>query len=107
MPRTYGTIDGQPAKIVYHPARRQTHIYWGGHGKPDGYGHNHAVVQDANPDAVHFLRENGRIVVNHNARSHQERRQQEAAMSIGRLLVDSTRKALRFYRWSYNLGRRR
>jgi hypothetical protein len=60
---SHGTVDGQPAKIVYHPGRRQTHVYWGGLGKPDGIGRNHAVIQDANPDAFHYLRVGSELIV--------------------------------------------
>lgn len=59
-----GTVDGMPAKVVYHPDRKQTALFWGGLGRPDGPGHNHATIQDANPDAFHFLRVAGKIVVN-------------------------------------------
>jgi hypothetical protein len=99
----YGTIDGTPAKIVRTPARQQMHIYWGGMGEPDGPGHNHMTIQDSNPDAVHFLRENGKIVVNHNYKpDNLGSRRQHAAQSIGQILLESWRRALRMY----GIGRR-
>lgn len=52
-----------PAKVVYYPDRHQHQIYWGGRGRPDGPGHNHMTIQDKSPDAIHFMRENGRVVV--------------------------------------------
>jgi hypothetical protein len=58
------TVDGQPAKVIYYPDRRQTALYWGGRGKPDGPGQDHATINDSSPDEFHFLRVNGRIVVN-------------------------------------------
>lgn len=80
-----GTIDGMPAKIVYHPARRQTYIYWGGRGRPDGPGHNHATVLDSNPDAFHFMRVDGKVVVNHSYSPLKALRQRRKALapSIG------------------------
>lgn len=97
----YGTIDGQPAKIVYQPSRKQTHIYWGGRGTPDGPGHDHAVVQDSNPNAMHFLRQGGRIVVNQSYNPQSKSRFQRDIEARGGWLGifrDSLRRALNMYR---------
>jgi hypothetical protein len=58
-----GSVDGIPAKVMYYPDSKQTQIYWGGRGKPDGEGHNHATIQDTNPDVFHFIRINGEVVI--------------------------------------------
>lgn len=98
----FGTIDNQPAKIIYYPDRKQTHIFWGGRGKPDGPGHNHATVLDSNPDAMHFMRVDGRVVVNqsYNPQAKQSRYQQDLQARGGWLGIfrDSLRRALNMYR---------
>ena len=94
-----GTMDGQPAKVVYYPERKQTMIYWGGVGKPDGFGHNHATILDANPDAIHFMRVNGQVVVNqgYNPNNPLHRRNQ-AAGAIVRFLRDAPDTVRRHWR---------
>ncbi|MEO7617275.1 MAG: hypothetical protein ABIS59_00360 [Candidatus Saccharibacteria bacterium] len=97
----WGTMDGQPAKIVYNPDRKQTHIYWGGRGTPDGDGHNHATVQDSNPDAMHYLRVNGKVVVNQNYNPQSKSRFQQDLEARGGwfgLFRESLQRALRMYR---------
>lgn len=59
----WGTMDGQPAKIVYTPGKGKKDIYWGGRGGYDGSGKNHAVVYDNDPHNMHYLRINGQIMV--------------------------------------------
>lgn len=96
-----GTVDGKPAKVVYHPERRQTHVFWGGRGAPDGPGHNHGTIQDASPDEFHFLRVDGRIVVNqsYNPQSKSKfQRDIEARGGWLGIFRDSLRKALNMYR---------
>jgi hypothetical protein len=94
----YGTVDGHPAKIVRYPERGQMHIFWGGMEKPDGIGHNHMTVQDSNPEAVHFLQQNGQIVVNHNYKQGSlGSRRQDVAQVIGPMLVQAWRRVLRWY----------
>lgn len=98
---SHGTVDGQPAKVVYHPDRRQTHVFWGGRGKPDGAGHNHGTIQDASPDEFHFLRQNGRIVVNQSYNPQQKSRFQRDIEAQGGWLGifrTSLRRALRAFR---------
>ena len=63
-----GSVDGFPAKVMYYPDSKQTQIYWGGRGKPDGDRHNHATIQDSNPDAFHFIED----VENHVLRAWSE-----------------------------------
>lgn len=97
----YGTIDGQLAKIVYHPDRKQTQIFWGGRGKPDGTGHNHATILDSNPDAMHFMRVNGRVVVNQSYNPQSQSRFQRDLQARGGwlgLFRESLQRALRMYR---------
>jgi hypothetical protein len=95
--RANGTFDGQPAVIKHNPDKKMTDIYWGGAGRlRAGIGHNHATVRDANPDAFHFMRVRGRVVVNsgfkpHNPGSVRAMRENEAAANIAGIL----RKALR------------
>jgi hypothetical protein len=93
---SYGTVDGRPAKIVYHPGRRQTHVYWGGMEGPDGIGHNHATIQDTNPDTFHFLRVGSELIVNQsydpNDRSRRAR-EQKAKFDLAATL----RKVLGWY----------
>ena len=98
---SWGTVDGQPAKAVYHPERQQTHLYWGGRGAPDGPGHNHATIQDRAPDTFHFLRQNGRIVVNqsYNPQSKSKfQRDIERRGGWGAILRDAWRRAISMYR---------
>ncbi len=101
----YGTMDGQPAKFVYHPDRQQTFIFWGGLEKPDGFGHNHASIVHSEagdgfkvgPDSFHFLRQSGRIVVNHSydPKNEQKRRQKVGDDIIG-IFGTALRKAIDF-----------
>lgn len=105
-----GTIDGQPAKVVYDSGRRQTHIYWGGVGKPDGPGHNHATVQDSNPDAFHFMRQGGRVVVNQSYNPQSKSRFQrdlDARGGWGGLFLESLRRAMRMWGWGSGPSRNR
>lgn len=97
---SHGSMDGKAAKIVYHPERRQTHIYWGGMNGPDGIGHNHATIQDANPEAVHFMRVNGVIVTNQSFDSSKiHHRRQQAASDIVSIFRTSLDRALRWWGW--------
>ena len=96
-----GTIDGKPAKVIYYPERRQTVIYWGGRGKPDGPGHDHATILDSNPDAFHYLTINGRVVVNQSYNPQSQSRFQRDLQARGGwlgILRDSLRRALNQYR---------
>jgi hypothetical protein len=94
-----GTIDGKPAKIRYLPDNHKTEIFWGGIGKPDGFGKNHAVIYDAEPDAVVFLRQNGRIIVDTSAPSHDEARRREATNIIANALRFAWRVNRRWWRF--------
>ena len=98
---SHGTVDGHPAIVKYYPDRRQTALYWGGRGTPDGPGHNHATILDSNPDAFHFLRENGRIVVNqsYNPQSKSKfQRDLEARGGWLGLFRECLRRAINMYR---------
>lgn len=87
-------MDGKPAKIVILPERGQTHIYWGGVGKPDGPNHNHAVVQHSNPHNIHYLREGGKIVVDHN------RDGESVTRTLGRwVLQKNIQNAKSYFSW--------
>jgi hypothetical protein len=95
-----GTMDGQPAMVFYYPERKQTVIYWGGRGKPNGPGHNHATILDSNPDAFHFLRMNGRIVVNQSYNPQSKSRFQRDIEAYGGwagILRDAWYRALRYW----------
>ena len=95
-----GTVDGQPAKVIYYPDRRQTVLYWGGRGKPDGTGHNHATINDSSPDEFHYLRVNGRIVVDQSYNPQSKSAFQRGIEAQGgwlNMLREATRKALRFW----------
>jgi hypothetical protein len=98
-----GTVDGKPAKFVHYPERKQTQVYWGGYEKPDGKNHNHMTIQDINTHTAHFIRENGRVIVDHSYGSgkpekRQIERKRDAAEAIGGMVVDSWRRALRHWR---------
>jgi hypothetical protein len=101
-------VDGKPAKVVHNSDRKQTHVYWGGRGQPDGDGHNHATIQDASPDRFHFLEINGRVIVNQSFnpadKSHFQRDIEARGGWIG-IFRDSLRRALRMY--GIGGGRRR
>src|ERR1700733_5104444 len=95
-----GTVDGKPAKVVYHSERRQTHVFWGGRGKPDGPGHNHGTIQDSNPDTFHFLEVNGRVIVNQSYNQQSKSRFQRDIEARGGwlgILRESWYRALRMY----------
>jgi hypothetical protein len=111
MPEYRGTVDGQPAKIMYYPDRKQSVIYWGGAGAPDGPGHNHMVVNDAEkrdragrvvapgPVSIHWMRENGRVVVDHGYNPDSRRKKRNKAQrDVGAMLVDAFRNA-----WEFNM----
>ena len=95
-----GSVDGHPAKVVYDPQRKQTQLFWGGRGVPDGPGHNHATIQDSSPDEFHFLRVNGGIVVNQSydpKSTSKFQRDLQSRGGWGGMLADAFRKALRQY----------
>ena len=96
----WGTIDGEPCKVVYTPGSKKKDIYWGGRGTPDGPGHNHAVVIDTNPDAVRFIRIAGRIVADDHQPASETRYQRQLRERGGYLGIFRTalRNALRQYR---------
>ena len=104
----HGTMNGEPAKFVHFPDQQKTDIYWGGIGKPDGVGRNHATVVHAEgtdtrfragPDAFHFLRVNGQIIVDHayEPKVESQRRRMQRS-DAGALLAESFRKA-----WQFNM----
>jgi hypothetical protein len=108
-----GTMDGKPAKIIYDPDRRQTTIYWNGRGRSDGSFHDHATIQDSSPNEFHFMRLNGRVVVNQSCnpdpQAKYSRFQRDLQNSGGWVGVfrDSLYKALRFSGIGGNKKRRR
>jgi hypothetical protein len=95
----WGSVDGLPAKIVYTPASKKKDIYWGGRGEPDGPGHNHAVVIDTNPDAVRYIRINGKVVADDRNPSGETRYQRQLREQGGYFGIFRTalRRALRMY----------
>jgi serine acetyltransferase len=95
----WGTVDGEPAKIVYIPGSRKKDIYWGGRGAPDGPGHNHAVVMDSNPDAATFVRIDGRIVADKRYPENEGRwaRGVRAQGGYSGIFMTALRRALRMY----------
>jgi hypothetical protein len=95
----WGSVDGVPAKIVYTPGSRKKDIYWGGRGRPDGDGHNHAVIVDTNPDAVRFIRINGQIVADDRHPEHETRYQRQLRQQGGYIGIFMTalRRVLRMY----------
>lgn len=99
----YGTVDGECAKFIHYPERKQTQVYWGGLEKPDGIGHDHMTIQDISKHEAHFVRQNGRVVVDHSydPNSPKKRRikqKRDAAEVIGSMLVDAWRGGLRYWR---------
>lgn len=96
----WGTIDGEPCKVVYTPGSGKTDIYWGGRGQPDGPGHNHAVLTTKNPDAVKFIRVGGKIIADDRQPASETRyqRQLREAGGYGGIFRTSLRRALNQYR---------
>ena len=97
---SYGTVDGQLAKIVYHPDRGQKHIYWGGIRRPDDdfLGHNHMTIQDSNPDAAHYLRVGNTLVVDHSYNPNDpSARRRRAAFDLIAIFRQAWHNALRMY----------